>query len=82
MLKHPDQLDNAAELEQLHTERSVAAARAKNRPEQVKNEDGSWPHTECISCGEDIPEVRLNLGKVRCVTCQSLLERERSQYRS
>ena len=29
----------------------------------------------CVDCDESIPVVRLQLGRVRCVGCQSILEK-------
>lgn len=70
-----DTLDQAQAINEQHQEASLALFRERSKPEQVRNEDGSWPHPECIDCGVDIPEGRLNLGKVRCLDCQELLER-------
>lgn len=76
MSREADNLDNAAELTQQVSDDAVALVRRAARPEQVQNADGSWPVTEC-ECGEDIPPERLVMGKIRCVCCQTLLERER-----
>lgn len=73
--KHTEQVDLANSLVEEFTASHVARIRGLNKPEQVKNEDGTWPHEECIDCDEPIPEGRLNLGKVRCIECQSLRER-------
>lgn len=73
--KHADPLDQASENELASTEMYVAQARERNKPEQVKNEDGTWPETECIDCGVEIPKGRLELGKVRCIDCQEIIEK-------
>lgn len=70
-----DIIDKASDLEQHLTSAYVVSARAKARPEQVQNPDGSWPHPECIDCEATIPTGRLELGKVRCVDCQEDHER-------
>lgn len=72
-----DEIDKANALAQVFTDRSVMAARGKAAPEQVVAADGSWPHPDCIDCGEPIPPLRLQLGKIRCVDCQAVLERGR-----
>ncbi|OFV49737.1 MULTISPECIES: TraR/DksA C4-type zinc finger protein [Oligella] len=73
--KHADFLDQASENELASTELFIAQVRERNKPEQVKNEDGTWQETECIDCGDEIPLARLELGKVRCVYCQEALEK-------
>lgn len=75
---HADELDRAADLTAAVTQGHVEDIRHRARPEQVQNPDGSWPHTECVECGNEIPEGRLILGKIRCVHCQRLLEAKRS----
>jgi len=73
----PDVLDRATNLTQELTESAIAEQRRKARPEQVQNPDGSWPTTTCVDCEVDIPPARLAMGKVRCVDCQTLLEKAR-----
>lgn len=73
--RYADQLDKASAVAQEFIEQSTRAARELNKPEQVQNEDGTWPHPDCVDCGEDIPEGRLKLGRVRCVDCQEYLEK-------
>lgn len=70
-----DDVDQANELAQKMNDAAVAQARAKSKPEQVQNPDGTWPVTECIDCGIDIEPGRVALGKVRCLTCQEVLEK-------
>lgn len=75
MIKHTDPVDLASELEMAHTAHSLRQTQLANRPEQVKNEDGTWPEPDCVDCGEEIPKARLELGKVRCIHCQEFLEK-------
>lgn len=70
-----DVLDQAQAINEQHQESSLAMARAKLLPEQVKNPDGTWPFPDCKDCGDEIPEGRLALGKIRCLSCQDILER-------
>lgn len=70
-----DQIDQAQQINEAHQAASVEAARQKNRPEQIQNPDGTWPHTHCVECEDEIPAGRLALGKVRCVHCQEFLEK-------
>ncbi len=76
-----DPLDKASRNEQLNVLFQEKLIRARAAPEQVQREDDSgnkyWPITECVDCGEDIPEGRLNLGKIRCIYCQEEKERRK-----
>lgn len=85
-----DPIDLACQLEQRMRENDLAQARARSRPEQVqvpmigpdgepmRHTDGSvammWPITECVDCGDEIPEARLAHAKIRCIICQGVLE--------
>lgn len=80
MTNHADPIDKASELADAFTEHSIQAVQARNKPEQVKNPDGTWPHEECVDCGEDIPTPRLELGKVRCIHCQTLKEKKANGF--
>jgi RNA polymerase-binding transcription factor DksA len=72
--READDLDAASELTQQLNDAYVTNARAKARPEQVQNADGTWPKTEC-DCGDPIPEGRLAMGKIRCLECQKDFEK-------
>jgi len=65
----------------LHNSRAVAAARALSAPEQIRREDGSWPTTECVDCGEDIEPERLAMARVRCFSCQTHKEKKEGRAR-
>lgn len=73
-----DDLDRASDLTLIQTGDALDAVRYLARPEQEQLPDGSWPQTECGECGEEIPEARLKLGKVRCIDCQTVRERRRA----
>lgn len=79
-MNNPDPLDQATQHEENQRAISEKAVRARAAPEQVQNKDGSWPVTECIDCGSDIGEGRLELGKVRCIRCQELKDRKDKLY--
>lgn len=70
-----DPLDAASHVQDLHNRRSEAAVRAKAAPEQVPNPDGSWPMTKCIDCDEELNAVRLMMGRIRCIACQTHKEK-------
>lgn len=72
-----DEFDRASDLEIAQTESNVAKVRNLARPEQERV-DGKWPSRLCVDCEETIPTKRLNLGKIRCIHCQEVLERRRA----
>lgn len=75
-----DEIDRAAYITEKANDEAVEATRRLAAPEQVRNEDGSWPRTECTDCGEDIEAVRLELGRIRCFSCQDALEKRNRQF--
>ena len=75
MTAEADDLDRASELSQRMTESSILRVQKLIKVEQVQNADGTWPVCECVGCGDDIPPLRLALAKIRCVECQTRLER-------
>jgi RNA polymerase-binding transcription factor DksA len=77
MTREADNIDRASDLALQQTEDSINEVRRAARPEQEKI-DGEWKQKECDDCGDEIPLARLNLGKIRCVFCQSALERRRA----
>ena len=52
-----------------HAARSTAAAAL--RPQHHPLFDG----LNCLDCGDEIPERRLKMGRIYCVTCQTEIER-------
>jgi RNA polymerase-binding transcription factor DksA len=66
-----DPNDEASELEQAHRESAINAASMKAGRETHPDFDGE----HCVHCGDPIHPLRLEMGRVRCVYCQSALER-------
>lgn len=77
MTSEADDLDRAADLTQQLNDMALADVRGKARPQQTQNADGTWPSPYCVECEEEIPLARLNLGRIRCIDCQQVLERRR-----
>lgn len=75
-----DILDQASNVTLASTANQIAHYSYLAAPEQIQNEDGTWPVTECTSCGNDIEVGRVALGRVRCLRCQEILERKTSGY--
>lgn len=65
-----DEADIASALEMGFIAKALADHKNKVAPEQHPDFDGE----HCIDCDTDIPEVRLKMGKIRCVDCQAELE--------
>lgn len=63
---HGDNLDIAAELQQKYNDDALAEIARKNLPETHPDFDGK----HCIGCGEDMPPLRLQMKRIRCVHCQ------------
>ena len=64
----------AERLEQAQRDSAIKAAAKASAPEKHPDFDGA----HCVDCDIEIPDGRLKLGKVRCVDCQSHLERSRA----
>lgn len=73
-----DVLDQAAELTRRLHEAAITSASQCAAPEQRRRPDGSWPQTDCEDCGDAIEAGRLQLGRIRCFSCQEQLERRMS----
>lgn len=73
-----DHLDQATDETLKATKHSEDAVRRRAKPDQTQNADGSWPQEDCEDCGNEIPPARLlACGSIRCVYCQTLLEKKR-----
>jgi RNA polymerase-binding transcription factor DksA len=70
-MKFTDQIDHASHLADLHTEEALALWRERLPKGQVRNDDGTFAVTECLVCGIEIPQIRLEHGFTKCVDCQS-----------
>lgn len=75
-INYADELDRAAHLTDVANQSGVSAVRARLKPEQIKNKDGTWPITECVICDTPIPAGRLEAtGSTHCTYCQDKKER-------
>lgn len=68
-----DEVDQAGRVERNFIAASLKAQQEAMKPETHPDFDGE----SCIGCGEPIPLARLNMGKIRCVLCQTELEKLR-----
>ena len=67
-----DESDRASAIEAQFNEDALEEARRKIAPETSPDFDG----LHCIDCGEKIMAARLKLGKIRCIDCQTLKEKQ------
>ncbi len=67
-----DEVDIASALEMGFIAKALEAHKSKVAPETHPDFDGE----SCIDCGDEIPQLRLNMGKIRCVYCQEALEKK------
>ncbi|NBT34014.1 MAG: TraR/DksA family transcriptional regulator [Betaproteobacteria bacterium] len=67
-----DESDRASAVEAQFNEDALELARRKIAPEVSPDFDG----LHCIACGEKILAARLKLGKIRCIDCQTLKEKQ------
>mgnify|MGYP001395007076 CR=1 FL=1 len=67
-----DEADIASALEMGYMAQALEAHKAKVAKETHPDFDGE----SCIDCGEEIPKLRLSMGRIRCVYCQEALERK------
>lgn len=71
-----DLLDEASNLEE---QQRVSAINKIQLREPTPPE---FDNVHCIECEDEIPKIRLDLGKFRCVYCQEDLERKEKLFRS
>lgn len=58
----------------------IAQALEKHREKVAAETHPDFDGETCVECGEEIPEARLKLKKIRCVDCQSELELRNKLY--
>jgi len=78
--RYTDPLDAASALTDETNAAHIARVRDAARPEQVRNQDGTWPQTDCEECGEEIERGRLEQGYIRCIACARYAEQQRKLY--
>lgn len=66
-----DENDRASMREMQFNAEALEKARKRAGPESHPDFDGK----HCVECDEVIHKERIKLGKVRCVHCQSILEK-------
>ena len=67
-----DEIDRASAIEAQFIEDALEVAIRRTAPETDPDFDG----VHCIECAEGIPAARLKLGKIRCIECQTAIEKQ------
>lgn len=70
-----DEGDIASALERGFIAQALERHKEKMKPESHPDFDG----THCLDCDVEIPKLRLEMGKIRCVDCQTLIEKKESR---
>lgn len=68
-----DEADLAQAQIEIFQAQAIRRASGRCGPEVHPEFDGA----HCVDCGIEIPAARLALAKVRCIDCQTLLEKHR-----
>lgn len=71
-----DEVDYAQMQQIEQNNQSIQKIREALAPETHPDFDGS----SCIDCGLEIPQLRLQMGKIRCTHCQTVLESKKKLY--
>ena len=72
-----DETDQAQLLQLMEQAAISQRARELGRAETHPDFDGA----HCVECGDDMPQARLTLRRVRCVHCQTFLEEQALRVR-
>ncbi len=70
-------LERAEERERQAREIAIERATRATAPQHHPDFDG----TNCVECDDPLPPLRLAMSKVRCVPCQTRLEKQRAHTR-
>lgn len=68
----------AEQLAHAQREQMIAASRTALQPEKHEDFDG----LNCVVCSNEIPQPRLDMGRIRCTNCQSAMEHRSKIYRT
>lgn len=58
----------------------ILSALQRHKEKLAPETDPDFDGESCITCGNEIPDLRLQMGKIRCVECQEKLERRKKFY--
>ena len=75
--KLTDVLDMASQLQEQQNEQAIARVRQSDKPQSHPDFDGE----HCVDCDIEMPELRLSMHRIRCTSCESVVEKARSMMR-
>ena len=70
MNRSADLIDQASEQEAMFHANNIKAVQDLLEPQSHPDFNG----VDCLDCGEVVPDKRLAFGRIRCTSCESLLE--------
>lgn len=72
-----DDSDKATAVEMLATQQAIADVQNKVKRSQEADQDGNYKILDCLTCGDEIGEGRLNasIKNTLCIHCATRLER-------
>lgn len=65
-----DEADQASMIQMANNKHALDKVKARLAPESHPDFDGG----SCVDCSDAIPQARLDMGRVRCVPCQTARE--------
>lgn len=74
--KSANENDMASDMEEAFRERAIEVAILHAAKQYHIDFDG----VHCLDCADDLTSFRLDMGRIRCVHCQGLLERKQKGY--
>ena len=69
--KSADENDMASDMEEAFRERAIEIVQLN-----LKQHHPDFDGVNCLDCGETMIELRLTMGRIRCVYCQGIEERK------
>lgn len=69
--KSADETDMASDMEEAFREKAIEQVQS-----HLRQHHPDFDGVTCLDCGEDMIELRLQMGRIRCVYCQNILERK------
>ncbi len=75
--KSANENDMASDLEEAFREKAIKAAQLS-----LKQHHPDFDGVNCLDCREPVPELRLTMGRIRCVYCQNIEERRQKGFYS
>lgn len=76
MARGGDEADQAQEHIEAFNEAAIKQHRQRYRDEDKEDRE-EWDGVHCVRCWIELPVQRADAGRIRCVSCQMIVEKER-----